>query len=84
MDSSRPLRAGSAFDGDEGWWNAKVTGRSGASSRAEAVRVIGSAANRSGFGAGYVQVSNRGVQIDLTGVADDVGVQSADPGAGGG
>ena len=45
--------------------------------------MIGSRGEQVGFRAGYVQVSNRGVQIDLTFVAGDIGVQCANPGAGG-
>ena len=79
----RPLRVGRAFGRDERvvqrkehWavWLIEVRG-GGQSNRIGGEQV--------GLRTGYVQVSNRGVQIDLTFVAGDIGVQCANPSAGG-
>ena len=84
INSLRPLRAGRAFGGDQGMVEReghravrRIQPRGGG----QGDRIGG---EQVGFRARYVQVSDRGVQIDLTGVASDVGVQRADPGTGGG
>ena len=56
--------------------DAKVTGRSGASSCADTSSVTGRRGEEVGLWAGHMQVPDVGMQIDLAGVALDIGVQA--------
>ncbi len=82
INSSRPFRAGGAFGGDQGMVQReghRAVRRIQPCGGGHSDRIGG---EQVGFRAGYVKVSNRGVQIDLTFVAGDVGVQRTDPGTG--